>query len=141
MGSIRAPTPPIAASAYDLIGQQERAQRDYRLALKDGPADETIRRYALSLGISGKRDMALQQLDPLVRRSDRGAWRARAFILAMNGDDQGASRIATNMMPPGLAQGLLPFFERLPGLGRPTAPLPCISASCARHPSGSLTPG
>ncbi|MFA6112419.1 MAG: SPOR domain-containing protein [Sphingomonas sp.] len=103
--------------AYDLIGQQERAQRDYRLALKDGPADETIRRYALSLGISGKRDMALQQLDPLVRRSDRGAWRARAFILAMNGDDQGASRIATNMMPPGLAQGLLPFFERLPGLG------------------------
>ena len=103
--------------AYDLIGQQERAQRDYRLALKDGPADETIRRYALSLGISGKRDMALQQLDPLVRRSDRGAWRSRAFILAMNGDDQGASRIATNMMPPGLAQGLQPFFERLPGLG------------------------
>jgi tetratricopeptide (TPR) repeat protein len=103
--------------AYDLIGQQERAQRDYRLALKQGPADETIRRYALSLGISGKRDMALQQLDPLVRRSDRGAWRARAFILAMNGDDQGASRIATNMMPPGLAQGLQPFFERLPSLG------------------------
>jgi tetratricopeptide (TPR) repeat protein len=103
--------------AYDLIGQQERAQRDYRLALKDGPADETIRRYALSLGISGKREMALQQLDPLVRRSDRGAWRARAFILAMNGDDQGASRIATNMMPPGLAQGLQPFFERLPSLG------------------------
>jgi len=103
--------------AYDLIGQQERAQRDYRLALKDGPSDETIRRYALSLGISGKRDMALQQLDPLVRKSDRGAWRARAFILAMNGDEQGASRIATNMMPPGLAQGLLPFFGRLPGLG------------------------
>jgi len=103
--------------AYDLIGQQERAQRDYRLALKDGSADETIRRYALSLGISGKRDMALKQLDPLLRKSDRGAWRARAFILAMNGDDQGASRIATNMMPPGLAQGLQPFFERLSSLG------------------------
>ncbi|CAN5711087.1 hypothetical protein BH11PSE6_BH11PSE6_13310 [soil metagenome] len=102
--------------AYDLIGQQERAQRDYRLALQDGSADETVRRYALSLGISGKRDPALQQLDPLLRKNDRGAWRARAFILAMNGDDKGAERIATNMMPPGLAQGLQPFFERLPTL-------------------------
>lgn len=102
--------------AYDLIGEQERAQRDYRLALKDGANDETVRRYALSLGISGKRDLALQQLDPLVRKSDRGAWRARAFILAMTGDNRGAERIATNMMPPGMAQGLQPFFERLPSL-------------------------
>ncbi|MDD1452572.1 hypothetical protein NHF48_019235 [Sphingomonas sp. H160509] len=40
--------------AYDLIGQQDRAQRDYRVALRDAPDDETTRRYALSLGISGK---------------------------------------------------------------------------------------
>ncbi len=103
--------------AYDLIGEQERAQRDYRLALKDGPVDETIRRYALSLGISGRRDEALAQLDPLLRRSDRAAWRARAFILAMTGDAAGAERIATSMMPGGLAQGLQPFFQRLPQLG------------------------
>ncbi|WP_034156704.1 SPOR domain-containing protein [Sphingomonas sp. ERG5] len=102
--------------AYDLIGEQERAQRDYRLALKNGPADETIRRYALSLGISGRRDEALSQLDPLLRRSDRAAWRARAFILAMTGDTNGAERIATSMMPGGLAQGLEPFFQRLPQL-------------------------
>ncbi|CAN5556877.1 hypothetical protein BH09PSE4_BH09PSE4_09640 [soil metagenome] len=102
--------------AYDLVGQQGRAQRDYRSALKQGPDDETTRRYALSLGISGLSDQAFALLDPMLRKSDRGAWRARAFILAMNGDAAAANRIAVNMMPPGMAQGLAPFFQRLPSL-------------------------
>lgn len=102
--------------AYDLIGENERAQRDYRLALRGGVNDETQRRYALSLGIAGKLEPALQQIGPLLRRSDRGAWRARAFILAMNGDGGGAERIATSMMPGGMAQGLQPFFAILPTL-------------------------
>lgn len=102
--------------AYDLLGEQDRAQRDYRVALRAGPNDETQRRYALSLGISGKRDLALVQIDPLLRKSDRGAWRSRAFILAMSGDKAGAEKIATSMMPNGLSQGLLPFFELLPTL-------------------------
>jgi len=102
--------------AYDLIGEQERAQRDYRAALRYGSNDETVRRYALSLGISGKRDEAYAVLEPLLRRSDRGAWRSRAFILAMSGDPVGASQIATSMLPPGMAQGLQPFFDRLPSL-------------------------
>ncbi len=102
--------------AYDLIGQQERAQRDYRVALRDAPDDETTRRYALSLGISGKPELAIQQLNPLLLKSDRGAWRSRAFILAMNGDVAGAEKIATTMMPAGTAQGLQPFFQRLPNL-------------------------
>ncbi|MBS0284558.1 MAG: tetratricopeptide repeat protein, partial [Proteobacteria bacterium] len=46
--------------AYDLIGEQERAQRDYRLALKAGPQDEVQRRYALSLAISGRQEEALK---------------------------------------------------------------------------------
>jgi Flp pilus assembly protein TadD len=102
--------------AYDLIGQQDRAQRDYRVALRDAPDDETIRRYALSLGISGKPELAIQQLNPLLLKSDRGAWRSRAFIIAMNGDVAGAEKIATTMMPAGTAQGLQPFFQRLPSL-------------------------
>ncbi|MBW6532790.1 SPOR domain-containing protein [Sphingomonas sp. RRHST34] len=107
--------------AYDLIGEQERAQRDYRLALVQGGAqgdelDEIRRRYALSLGISGRQQEALAEIDALLRRSDRGAWRARAFILAMGGDVSGANRIATGMMPPGMAQGLAAFFQRLPTL-------------------------
>ncbi len=103
--------------AFDLIGEQERAQRDYRRALKSGPDGETQRRYALSLGISGKRDMALDQIDALLRLSDRAAWRVRAFILAMSGDVSGAERIATSMLPDGMASGLLPFFQLLPSLG------------------------
>ena len=35
----------------------------------------------------------------------------------MAGDNAAAERIATTMMPPGLAQGLQPFFDRLPSLG------------------------
>lgn len=102
--------------AYDLIGQQERAQRDYRLVLRGGPDDEVTRRYALSLGISGRKDEALKLLDPLLERSDRAAWRSRAFVLAMTGDTQGAEKIAATMMAPGLGAGLTPFFRRLPQL-------------------------
>jgi tetratricopeptide (TPR) repeat protein len=102
--------------AYDLIGQQERAQRDYRTALKARPDDEIVKRYALSLGIAGKRDAALEQLDPLLRKTDRSAWRIRAFVLAMGGDQAGAEKIASTMLPAGMAQGLMPFFRRLPTL-------------------------
>jgi Flp pilus assembly protein TadD len=102
--------------AYDLIGEQERAQRDYRMALRDGPDDEVTRRYALSLGISGRKDEALKLLDPLIQRSDRAAWRDRAFVMAMNGDTSGAEKIAATMMSPGLGAGLIPFFRKLPQL-------------------------
>lgn len=104
------------ALAFDLIGEQERAQRTYRRALKRRNDDETQRRYALSLGISGRRDLALEQIDALLRRSDRAAWRVRAFVLAMTGDVPGAERIATSMLPGEMASGLLPFFRILPTL-------------------------
>ncbi|MES2097777.1 MAG: SPOR domain-containing protein [Pseudomonadota bacterium] len=103
--------------AYDLVGEQDRAQRDYRLALLAGADDEVTRRYAVSLGISGHKQQAFKLLDPLLRRSDRAAWRDRAFILAMSGDVEGAQKIAMTMMSPGLGAGLAPFFQRLPQLG------------------------
>ncbi|GAA3700964.1 hypothetical protein GCM10022268_08680 [Sphingomonas cynarae] len=102
--------------AYDLVGEQERAQRDYRAALAVSRDDETVRRYALSLGISGRQAQALEQLDPLIRRQDRAGWRAQAFVLAMNGDTAAATKIVTAMMPGNLAQGLAAFFQRLPSL-------------------------
>ncbi len=103
--------------AYDLIGQPGLAQRDYKLALSADRDDaETIRRYALSLGITGDKDEAMRTLDPLLRRSDRAAWRARAFILAMNSDTAGAEKIASSMMPGTMGQSLSPFFRRLAGL-------------------------
>ncbi len=102
--------------AYDLIGEQERAQRDYRTALSGNAGDDVRRRYALSLGISGKRKEALAQIDDQVRRNDRSAWRVRAFILAMTGDVPGAEKIAKTMMPPGMGTALAPFFSRLAAL-------------------------
>jgi len=102
--------------AYDLRGDARRAQRDYALALKRGPDDETTRRYALSLGISGDRVPAIVMLDPLIRKKDQSAWRARAFVLAMTGDVSGANGITRAVMPTNLAQTMVPFLARLPQL-------------------------
>ncbi len=99
--------------AYDLRGDNARAQRDYALALKRGGDDETIRRYALSLGISGKRAEAMALLAPLLQKKDQSAWRARAFILAMTGDLGGANGIARQVMPANLAAAMTPFMMRL----------------------------
>lgn len=102
--------------AYDLLGQPVLAQTDYKLALQGERDDETVRRYALSLGITGHVEEAMRQLDPLLRKSDRAAWRARAFTLAMNGDIPGAERIATSMMPGNMGASLAPFFRKLANL-------------------------
>ncbi|WP_375391248.1 SPOR domain-containing protein [uncultured Sphingomonas sp.] len=112
--------------AYDLLGDQPRAQRDYRAAQQAGDSDEVRRRYALSFGIAGRKQQALDQLAPLIRRNDRAAWRDRAFILAMTGDGAEALVIAQTMMPPGSAQGLRGFFAQLPSL-------PAIDRAFAVH--------
>jgi Flp pilus assembly protein TadD len=102
--------------AYDLRGDQKRAQRDYALALTRGPNDEVTKRYALSLGISGDRDTALKLLDPLLYKRDQGAWRARAFVLAMTGDQPGANQIVRQVMPERMAVAMAPFLQKLPTL-------------------------
>lgn len=99
--------------AHDLRGESRAAQRDYALALRHRDDDETVRRYALSLGISGDRDKALALLDPLLRRQDRAAWRARAFVLAMSGDVAGAQDVAGQIMPGNAAASMAPFLRRL----------------------------
>lgn len=103
--------------AYDLLGAPQLAQRDYRLALANGGNDdETVRRLGLSLGIVGKATESMAVLEPLLTKSDRAAWRARAFVLAMSGDAAGAQKIADSMMPGNMGAALTPFFRRLPGL-------------------------
>lgn len=98
--------------AYDLRGDQASAQRDYRLALRDNQSDELVRRYALSLGISGQKSEALALLDPLLRKQDQAAWRDRTFILAMSGDVRGANSITRSVMPQ-QADAMEPFLRRL----------------------------
>ncbi len=102
--------------AYDLRGDTRRAQRDYASALRHGPDAEVTRRLALSYAISGEREQAMQTLDPLLRSQDRAAWRARAFVMAIGGDVDGANGVARTVMPANLAQPMAPFFARLPSL-------------------------
>ena len=101
--------------AFDLLGDQARAQADYRIALGGSDPSEARRRLALSLAISGKRAEALAALDPLLARRDSGAARARAFVLAMTGDAEGA-RSAVNAALPGMAGTMEPFLRRLSSL-------------------------
>lgn len=103
--------------AYDLMGDARKAQKDYLAASRASPSDELTRRFALSLGISGDKDAALTRLDPLIRRNDQAAWRARAFILAMNGDVPGAEKIVRMVAPAGTAASMVSFMQRLADLG------------------------
>ncbi len=103
--------------AYDLSGDGKRAQRDYLAVLNQRPSDEVTRRLALSLAIYGDRDAGLARLDPLLRRNDQGAWRARAFILAMGGDIAGSERIVRQVMPANMATYMIGFMQKLATLG------------------------
>lgn len=108
---------PERALAYDLTGQQDKAQRDYETALRATPGNsDLIRAYAVSLGISGKVDLAEAQLRPLLFRSDRAAWRDRTMILAMNGRTAEARKIAQTIMPRSLADGMEPYLIRMGSL-------------------------
>jgi len=123
--------------ARDLLGQQDAAQRDYQLALSIAPNDELTRRYALSLGISGDADRAIQLLTPQLRAQDRGAWRLRAMILAMNGRDKEATDIVNATMPPAMAQNITPYLTQMDRLN------PAQQAAAAhfgRFPNGQLGP-
>ena len=123
--------------ARDLLGQQDAAQRDYQLALSITPNDELTRRYALSLGISGEADRAIQMLTPQLRAQDRGAWRLRAMILAMNGRDKEATDIVNATMPPAMAQNIMPYLTQMDRLN------PAQQAAAAhfgRFPNGQLGP-
>jgi Flp pilus assembly protein TadD len=114
--SLGAPEESLAADrglAYDLRGDNRRAQKDYVLALRRGPDDDVTRRYALSLGISGDKVQAMTVLDPLLRRQDQGAWRARAFIMAMNDEVAAANTVTRQVMPAALAASMSPFLTRL----------------------------
>jgi hypothetical protein len=101
--------------AYDMMGQQAKAQADYRAALAGPDADEARRRLALSLAISGNKAEALNTLAPLSAKGDSTTMRVRAFILALTGDPAGAMR-AVDTAIPGSASRVAPFLQRLAAL-------------------------
>ena len=104
--------------AQDLLGNQPAAQSDYRAALGGREADEARRRLSLSLGISGDRTGAFSILQPLLMRRDPAAQRVRAFVLALLGDERGASNAIDSAMP-GSGARMAGFFRLLPRLSAP----------------------
>ena len=101
--------------AYDMLGQQAKAQADYRAALSGSDRDEARRRLALSLAIGGNKAGALAALAPLSAKGDSTTMRVRAFILALTGDASGAMTAVDAAMP-GSASRVAPFLHRLPTL-------------------------
>lgn len=122
--------------AYDLTGQQAKAQLDYRAALTANPNDQDARtRYAVSLGISGQLAEANKQLETALAGGDREAWRMRAFVLAMNGRISDARSVTQTMMPKGLADAIDPYLQRLPLL---TATQKAAAAHYGDYPANVL---
>ena len=123
--------------ARDMTGDQAGAQRDYQAALQRTPDDaELIRRYAASLGISGQVAAAERALEPLLYKSDRAAWRYRAFILAMNNKQADARKVADQTMPAPLAAAIVPYMQKMPYL---TAPQKAAAVHFGQFPAQTGT--
>lgn len=118
--------------AYDLVGDQARAQAIYRSALGVTRSDELLRRLSLSQAISGDREASEATLLPLLQRQDKAAWRVRAFALAILGASDEAVTVVEAMMPAGLAREMEPFLRIMPRLTRAQQ---AAAANLGRFPS------
>jgi tetratricopeptide (TPR) repeat protein len=97
--------------AFDLVGDNLRAQELYRLALARNDDPATSRRLALSLAIAGKRAEFERVLLPQLQDEDRAGFRTRAFGLAILGDEREAISIAEALMPADLALRMTPYLR------------------------------
>ncbi|WP_338444960.1 SPOR domain-containing protein [Pelagerythrobacter marensis] len=104
--------------AYDLVGDAAAAQAQYSQALAGGEDDETRRRLAISKAIAGDREGFEQTLYPLLERQDFAAFRARAFGLAILGDEDEAVAIAEAVMPRDLSARIAPYLQYMGRLTR-----------------------
>ncbi len=104
------------ALAYDLVGDNARAQRWYQVAASRGGDDELTRRHALSLAISGDRRGAEALIAPLIARQDRATWRTRTFVMAVTGGPDEAVAVAYASMPQDLAASIAPYLRYMPRL-------------------------
>jgi len=102
--------------AYDLVGDAASAQLYYRQALALKPDAEITRRLAISQAISGDGKAADATLLPLLKKQDLAAYRARAFVLAIQGDTKGAQEIADQVMPREMAGKIAPYLRYMPRL-------------------------
>ena len=101
--------------AFDLTGNREAAESNYRAALRGPDAAEAARRLALNLAMAGDRTGALALINPQIAAGDADALRTRAFVLALTGDTDNARRAIESAMP-GAGDAIDPFLRQLPRL-------------------------
>ncbi len=131
------PMEPLAAEralAFDLVGNNSRAQRLYRQAIEDDPDPETMRRLAISYAIAGDQAAVEEVLLPLLQQNDLAAFRTRAFALAILGKEAEAVTIAETMLPAQLASRIAPYLRYMPRL---TKAQQAAAANLGQFPSGS----
>jgi tetratricopeptide (TPR) repeat protein len=104
--------------AYDLVGDNARAQKDYAQALSTGANPAITRRLALSQAIAGDQRASEATLLPLLQRRDLAAYRTRAFALAIMGKSDEAVSIAETMLPDRLSGRIGPYLRYMPRLTR-----------------------
>ncbi|MEM7780191.1 MAG: SPOR domain-containing protein [Pseudomonadota bacterium] len=105
------------ALAFDLVGDQPSAQSSYARAIELNPEDrEARRRLALSRAISGDETGFQSALAPLIVERDTAAIRARAFGLAILGQQERAEAIVDTVMPRDLASRINPYLAYMPRL-------------------------
>jgi Flp pilus assembly protein TadD len=105
------------ALAYDLVGDQTSAQEGYARAIELAPQDdEARRRLALSHAISGNADQFQATLAPLLQARDTASFRARAFGLAILGEQERAEGIVDAVMPADLSARINPYLAYMPRL-------------------------
>lgn len=102
--------------AYDLVGDNDTAQRHYKLALARAADPSVTMRLALSQAIMGDRRASEATLTPLLRDQDKAAWRTRAFALAILGQPEEAVRITRTILPEELAAAIAPYLRYMPTL-------------------------
>lgn len=102
--------------AFDMVGAQGRAQADYRRILERERDEEITLRLAISYAIGGQEAKFERILRPLVDLRKPAAFRARAFGLAIMGEQARAAAIAEAVMPRSLAAQIVPYLEVMPRL-------------------------
>lgn len=102
--------------AYDLVGDNAAAQAQYRQALSAEQDPETVRRLALSQAIAGDREAFEKTLYPQLADENFAGFRARAFGLAILGDEDEAVAIAEAVMPADLSARISPYLRYMPRL-------------------------
>lgn len=102
--------------AFDLVGDNASAQAQYRLALTRRDDPRVREQLAISQAVSGDRRGFEATLLPLLKARDMGAYRTRAFGLAILDREKEAADLAKEVMPAALAQAFLPYLNQLPKL-------------------------